>query len=149
MGGMIHSTSALLLSMMGERPPPPRFAGLCEKERPCLDLAKRSIPTWDELESRNITQEEWNAMTVELQDGILKDIEAEEIKMHAQVKRKREKEAVRVYRLENREKKKKKAEVKQRAILESAFASSSDDDSDGSDWFEGDLVFDGSDDEGM
>jgi len=89
-------------------------------------------------------------MTTELQDRILKDIEAEEIKMLAQAEREREKEAASVYRLENREKKKKKAaEVKQQAILESAFASSSDDDSDGSDWFEGDLVFDRSDDEGM
>jgi hypothetical protein len=43
-------------------------------------------------------------------------------------------------------------QVKKQAILESAFASSSDDDDDnnssGSDWFEGDLEFDGSDDEG-
>ena len=145
MGGMTRSTSTPLFSMKGEPPPPPRFAGLCEKERP----AKCLISTWDQLESCNITQEKWNAMTAELQDGILKDIEAEEIKMHAQAEREREKEAARAYRLENREKKKKKAEVKQRAILESAFASSSDDDSDDSDWFEGDFEFDGSNDEGM
>jgi len=147
-GGMTRSTSTPLLSMTNERPPPPRFADLCDKERPRLQLAKRSLPTWDELEKRHISQEEWNGMTPDQQEAILCEIEEEDERKMAQVKREKEKEDARLQRLENKAKKQRAMQEKQRAMLESAFASD-DDGSSGSDWFEGDLEFDGSDDEGM
>mmetsp|Transcript_16940 Transcript_16940/g.27539 ORF Transcript_16940/g.27539 Transcript_16940/m.27539 type:complete len:1080 (-) Transcript_16940:164-3403(-) len=151
--GMTHSTSTPLLSMTGERPPPPRFADLGQdKERTRLQLAPRSIPTWDELEKRHITQEEWNTMTPDRQEGLLREIEDEEDRKKAFQEREKEKEGMRVYKMENRARKKRDLMKKKRAILESAFASSDEDGdggSSGSDWFEGDLEFDGSDDEGM
>jgi len=147
-GGMTRSTSTPLLSMTNERPPPPRFAALCDKERPRLQLAKRSIPTWDELEKRRISQEEWNGMTPDQQEAILCEIEEEDERNMAKAKREKEKEDARLLRLENKAKKQHALQEKQRAMLESAFASD-DDGSSGSDWFEGDLEFDGSDDEGM
>ena len=150
--GMVRSTSTPFLSMTGERPPPPRFADLHNKERPRLQLTKRSIPTWDELKNRHVTQEEWNAMTPDQMMAILCEIDEEETKQAAHLKRQQDKEDAREYRLEIKAKKRAAEKVKQKTILESAFASSSDDDGDGSsgsDWFEDDLEFDGSDDEGM
>ena len=88
-------------------------------------------------------------MTLDRQEGILREIEEEEDCKKAVAEREKEKEGMRIYKMENRARKKRDMMKKKRAILESAFASSSDDDSDGSDWFKGDLVFDGSDDEGM
>ncbi|KAL3811217.1 hypothetical protein ACHAXA_008976 [Cyclostephanos tholiformis] len=149
MGGMTRSSSTPLLSMTGERPPPPRFAALHDKERPRLKLAPRSIPTWDELEKRHVSQNEWNEMTPDQQEVILLEIEEDDRKKTAQMQREREKEDARALRLDNKNKKKRAMMKKKQAILESAFASGDDDDgSSGSDWFEGDLEFDGSDDEG-
>lgn len=153
--GMTRSISTpVLLSMTGEGPPPPRFADLCNKERPKLQLAKRSIPTWDELEKRHISQEEWNNNMIyppDRQEAILREIEEENVQRQVVEQREREREDARIHRLEVKAKKKVELMVKKKAILESAFASSSDDDggSSDSDWFEGDLEFDGSDDEGM
>jgi len=148
MGGMTRSTSTPLLSMTGEVPPPPRFSNLGENERPRLTLAPRSIPTWNELEQRDISQEQWNEMTAEEQEAILTEIEEEKAKQQAQIQREKEKEQARLQRQENKAKKKRQEEAKKKSLLEDAFASSSDDDSDGSDWFEGELEeFD--DDEGM
>ena len=149
-GGMTRSTSTPLLSMTGERPPPPRFADLHEKERPRIQIAKRSIPTWDELEKRSITQAEWNEMTTEQQDDVIREIEEEEAKRQVQLQREKEKDIARAQRAETKAKKKRDDQVKKEALLANAFASSSDDDdgSSGSDWFEDDLAeFD--DDEGM
>eukprot|EP00581_Thalassiosira_minuscula_P001841 CAMPEP_0183745998 /NCGR_PEP_ID=MMETSP0737-20130205/66521_1 /TAXON_ID=385413 /ORGANISM="Thalassiosira miniscula, Strain CCMP1093" /LENGTH=1179 /DNA_ID=CAMNT_0025981677 /DNA_START=127 /DNA_END=3668 /DNA_ORIENTATION=- len=151
-GGMTRSTSTPLLSMTNEHPPPPRFADLHDKERPRLQLAPRSIPTWDELEKRHISQEEWNSMAPDRQEDILRDIEEEANRKRVAEEREREKEEARVARLEIKARKKDAQVKKERAILESAFASSDEDDdgnSSGSDWFEGDLEFDGSDDEGL
>jgi hypothetical protein len=150
MGGMTRSSSTPLLSMTGERPPPPRFAALHDKERPRLQLAPRSIPTWDELEKRHVSQNEWNEMTPDQQEVILLEIEEEDRRRAAQMQREKVKEDARSQRLDNQTKKKRAMMEKKQAILESAFASGDDDDgSSGSDWFEGDLEFDGSDDEGM
>ena len=149
MGGMTRSSSTPLLSMTGERPPPPRFAALHDKERPRLQLAPRSIPTWDELEKRHVSQNEWNEMMPDQQEVILLEIEEEDRRKAAQSQREQEKEDARAQRLENQKKKSRDMMKKKKAILESAFASDDDDDgSSGSDWFEGDLVFNGSDDEG-
>jgi len=148
MGGMTRSTSTPLLSMTGEVPPPPRFSNLGENERPRLTLAPRSIPTWNELEQRDITQTQWNDFTQEEQEAILIEIEEEKAKQQAQLQREKAKEQARLQRQENKAKKKRQEEAKKKSLLEDAFASSSDDDSDGSDWFEGELEeFD--DDEGM
>ena len=149
MGGMTRSSSTPLLSMTGERPPPPRFAALHDKERPRLQLAPRSIPTWDELEKRHVSQNEWNEMTPDQQEIILLEIEEEDRRKAAQSQREQEKEDAMALRLENKTKKSCDMMKKKKAILESAFASDDDDDrSSGSDWFEGDLEFNGSDDEG-
>jgi hypothetical protein len=78
MGGLTRTSSTQLLSMTGERPPPTRFTALHEKERPKLQLVPRSIPTWDELEKRNISQSEWNDMTPDQQEVILLEMEEEE-----------------------------------------------------------------------
>ncbi|KAL9185400.1 hypothetical protein ACHAXT_003177 [Thalassiosira profunda] len=138
--GMTRSTSTPLLSMTGEVAPPPRFADLHEKVRPRLQLAPRSIPTWDELESRNISQEAWNAMSREEQEKVLEEVEEEEKRRRVQLEREKEKEEARIHRQENRAKKEKELMVKKQAILESAFASDDDSDaSSGSDWFEEDL----------
>ena len=149
MGGMTRSSSTPLLSMTGERPPPPRFAALHDKERPRLQLAPRSIPTWDELEKRHVSQNEWNEMTPDQQEVILLEIEEEDRRKAAQSQREQEKEDAMALRLEYKTKKSCDMMKKKKAILESAFASDDDDDrSSGSDWFEGDLDFNGSDDEG-
>ena len=147
MGGMTRSTSTPLLSMTGEVPPPPRFSNLGENERPRLTLAPRTIPTWNELEQRDITQTQWNSFTPEEQEAVLTEIEEEKAKQQAQIQREKEKEQARLQRQENKAKKKRQEEAKKKSLLEDAFASSSDDDSDGSDWFEGDLDLEEFDDE--
>ncbi|KAL7514284.1 hypothetical protein ACHAXN_012061 [Cyclotella atomus] len=116
--GITRSTSTqALLSMTGEKPPPPRFADLHE-ERPKLQLAPRTIPPSEES-----------------------------LKLAAQAVRQHKKEEARVHRQEYREMKQKVEREKKQAILESAFASESDAESSGSDWFEGDAAW--SDDEGI
>ena len=97
MGGMTRSSSTPLLSMTGERPPPPRFAALHDKERPKLQLAPRSIPTWDELEKRHVSQNEWNEMTPDQQEVILLEIEEEDRRKAAQMQRGKEKEEARAH----------------------------------------------------
>jgi hypothetical protein len=110
--GITRSTSTqALLSMTGEKPPPPRFADLHE-ERPKLQLAPRTIPPSEES-----------------------------LKLAAQAVRQHKKEEARVHRQEYKEKKQKVEERKKQAILESAFASDSDADSSVSDWFEGDAAW--------
>jgi hypothetical protein len=120
--GMTRSTSTPLLSMTGEKPAPPRFADLHNKERPKLELAPRTIPPSEESQ-----------------------------RQAAQAERALKKEEARVYRREYKEKKQRAKEEKKKAILESAFASDDDgvDWSSDSDWFEDDAVFEGSDDEGL
>ena len=120
-----------------------------------MQLSKRTIPTWDELEMRGITQEEWNAMDSERQDAILREIDKEDERRNAQVEiereRERKKEEARLLKIEEKARKRDVEKRKKMAILESAFESSDDDGggggSDDSDWFEGDIEFDGSDDE--
>lgn len=149
--GMTRSTSTPLLSMTGERPPPPRFADLDkDSRRPRLQLAPRTIPTGDELEGLGISQDELNAMTAEKQAELLRKIEDEENKRQAQLELEREREGLRLHKLKEKARKKDEAGRKKKALLESAFASDDDGNSGSdSDWFEGDLEFDGSDDEGM
>jgi hypothetical protein len=144
MGSLTRTSSTQLLSMTGERPPPTRFTALHEKERPKLQLVPRSIPTWDELEKRNISQSEWNDMTPDQQEVILLEIEEEERRKALQRQRDQEKEEVRVNRKMNKSKKKQGTEEKKQAILMSAFDSSDEEDSD---WSEGCVAFNGSDDE--
>ena len=88
-------------------------------------------------------------MTSDEQDAVLLEIEKGEERKRVIAEREREKVEARIHRKEIKAEKKKAAQVKQRAILESAFADSDDDNSSGSDWFEADLEFDGSDDEGL
>jgi len=133
-GGMTRSSSTPFLSMTGEKPPPPRFADLHEKERPKLQLAPRTIPV--EGGGAEYPQQQ------------------RELDMEA-----KKRELARMQRRENKAKKERANMEKKRAILESAFASDDDDDDDGggsigassssSDWFEGDAAFDASDDEGL
>jgi hypothetical protein len=120
--GMTRSSSTPLLSMTGEKPAPPRFADLHDKERPKLQLAPRTIPSSEE-NHRHVVQS----------GRSLKEEEA------------------RVNRHRYKEKKRQAKEEKKRAILESAFASDDDgvDWSSDSDWFEDAAAFEGSDDEGM
>jgi hypothetical protein len=101
--GMTHSSSTPLLSMTGERTPPPRFSDLHDKERPRLQLAPHSIPTWDELESRHITQDEWNEMTEDQQADLLHEIEEEDARERVQLQREKEREDARVKRLNKRQ----------------------------------------------
>eukprot|EP00804_Cyclotella_cryptica_P025345 CCRYP_012443-RD/>CCRYP_012443-RD protein AED:0.12 eAED:0.12 QI:268/1/1/1/1/0.66/3/4084/973 len=120
--GMTRSSSTPLLSMTGEKPAPPRFADLHDKERPKLQLAPRTIPPSEESQ-----------------------------KLVAHDERTMRKEEARLHRHAHKEKKKRDKEEKKRAILESAFASDDDgvDWSSDSDWFEDDAAFEGSDDEGL
>jgi hypothetical protein len=149
MGVLTRTSSTQLLSMTGERPPPTRFTALHEKERPKLQLVPRSIPTWDELEKRNISQSEWNDMTPDQQEVILLEMEEEERRKALQRQRDQEKEEVRVNRKMNKSKKKQGTEEKKQAILMSAFDSSDEEEdrSSDSDWSEGGVAFRGSDDE--
>lgn len=129
------------------RPPPTRFTALHEKERPKLQLVPRSIPTWDELEKRNISQSEWNDMTPDQQEVILLEMEDEERRKALQRQRDQEKEEVRVHRKMNKSKKKQGIEEKKQAILMNAFDSSDEEDnSSDSDW-SGGCSFNGSDNE--
>eukprot|EP00970_Alexandrium_tamarense_P014593 scaffold4206_cov196-Alexandrium_tamarense.AAC.24 len=123
-GGLTRSTSTPLLSMTGEKPPPPRFAGLQEAERPKLELAPRTVPTTQDYNKYAAKAEE-------------------------EARRKRNEEA-RLQRQEERAKKELAKAQKQQAILSSAFASDDEDaQSSGSDWFEDEAAFEGSDDEGL
>ena len=137
--GMHKSTSTPTLSMMRIESAP-RFTDLCDKERPKIVVAPRSIPTWDELEKRSITQTEWKEMTEEQQAVILREVDEANAKKAAQIQQEKEKEAARVQRLKNKAKKKEAAAVKKKTLLENAFASDSDDDGSDSDWFESELV---------
>ena len=137
--GMHKSTSTPTLSMMRIESAP-RFTDLCDKERPKIVVAPRSIPMWDELEKRNITQTEWKEMTEEQQAVILREVDEANAKKAAQIQQEKEKEAARVQRLKNKAKKKEAAAVKKKTLLENAFASDSDDDGSDSDWFESELV---------
>lgn len=154
-GGSEHktepgATSSLFSSGTGERQPASRFAGLLEKERPKLQLAPRSIPTWDQLEKLHISQNGWNEMTPGQQDQIMREIEQDTAKKEAQLRREKEKEDARTKRLESKAKQRQLAMKKKQALLESAFVSS-DEENCGSDseWSEDEAVFDGSDDEAM
>jgi hypothetical protein len=137
--------------MTNELVPPSRFADLQTKERPRLHLAPRSIPTWDELEARHVTQEAWHAMTVERREEIVRALEEDEDRARAAATREQEREAARAQKSKDKARKKEARGAKQRALLASAFASSDEDAgcSSDSDWFENDLEFDGSDDEGL
>ena len=148
MGGLTRTSSTQLLSMTSKRPQPTRFTALHEKERPKMQLVPRSIPTWDELEKRNISQSEWNDMTLDQQEVILLEMEEEERRKALQRQRDQEKEEVRVHRKMNKSKKKQGTEEKKQAILMSAFDSSDEEDnSSDSEWSEGVVAFNGSDDE--
>ena len=148
MGGLTRTSSTQLLSMTSKRPQLTRFTALHEKERPKMQLVPRSIPTWDELEKRNISQSEWNDMTPDQQEVILLEMEEEERRKALQRQRDQEKEEVRVHRKMNKSKKKQGTEEKKQAILMSAFDSSDEEDnSSDSEWSEGVVAFNGSDDE--
>ena len=154
-GGIEHkseppSAKSLFPPVSGERQPPPRFAGLLDKERPKLQLAPRSIPAWDQLEKLHISQNAWNEMTPVEQDQIMREIEQDNAKKEALIQREKEKEDARAQRLQSKAKKKQDMMKKKQALLESAFVSS-DEENDGSDseWSEDEVVFNGSDDEAI
>jgi hypothetical protein len=135
--------------MTGEKPPPPRFANLHQNERPKLQLAKRQIPAPDELDKRNLTPEKWEELDSNTQEQILREIDEENVKKQIALEREQKKINARIHRKEHKEKKKQYVHEKKQALLESAFASDDEDDDDSDeDWFESDIAFDGSDDEG-
>ncbi|KAL7434009.1 hypothetical protein ACHAXM_003814 [Skeletonema potamos] len=147
--GMTRSSSTPFLSMTGEKPPPPRFANLHQNERPKLQLAKRQIPAPDELDKRNLTPEKWEELDSNTQEQILREIDEENVKKQIALEREQKKINARIHRKEHKEKKKQYVHEKKQALLESAFASDDEDDDDSDeDWFESDIAFDGSDDEG-
>ena len=90
-------------------------------------------------------------MQPEEQEAVLGEIEAEEERRRAREEREREKVEARAQKQESKAKKQKALREKQRALLASAFASDDEGNgnSSGSEWFEADLQFDGSDDEGL
>ena len=89
-------------------------------------------------------------MTPVEQDQIMREIEQDNAKKEALIQREKEKEDARAQRLQNKAKKKQDMMMKKKALLESAFVSS-DEENDGSDseWSEDEVVFNGSDDEAM
>lgn len=145
LGDTTRPFSSPLLSVTGDSPLPPRFAGLQDKERPKLQLAPRSIPTWDQLEKLHISQTRWNEMTPCQQDIIMREIKNDDAKKEERIQREKEKEDARAHRLEQKAKKKQDRIKKTKAILESAFVSSDEE----SDWSVDEVAFDGSDDEAM
>mmetsp|Transcript_25788 Transcript_25788/g.40464 ORF Transcript_25788/g.40464 Transcript_25788/m.40464 type:complete len:999 (+) Transcript_25788:44-3040(+) len=147
--GVTRSSSTPFLSMTGEKPPPPRFANLHENERPRLQLAKRQIPPPDELERRNLSPEQWEELDNNMQEQILREIDEQNEKKRLALEREQRKVDARIQRKEHKAKKKQDFQQKKQALLASAFASDDDDDDDSdNDWFESDIAFDGSDDEG-
>ena len=79
------------------------------------------------------------------------ELEEEANRRKTAAQREKEREDAKAQKLENKVRKKEARGAKQRALLESAFASSDEVDSCSSDgdWFENDLEFEGSDDEGL
>ena len=148
--GMTRSSSTPFLSMTGEKPPPPRFATLGQEcERPKLQLAKRQIPAPDELDKRNITPEQWEELDSNTKEQMMREIEELNAKKQAALEREKKKIDARIHRKEHKAKKKQDVLEKKQALMERAFASDDDDDDDtDNDWFESDIAFDGSDDEG-
>jgi hypothetical protein len=146
--GMTRSSSTPFLSMTGEKPPPPRFANLHQNERPKLQLAKRQIPAPDELDKRNLTPEKWEELDNSTQEQILREIDEQNVKKLVALEREQKKINARIHRKEHKAKKQQYVHEKKQALLESAFASDDDDDDSDNDWFESDIAFDGSDDEG-
>ena len=146
--GMTRSSSTPYLSMTGEKPPPPRFANLHENERPKLQLTKRQIPPPDELDKRNLSPEQWEELDNITQEQILREIDEQNEKKRLAQEREQRKIDARVHRKEHKAKKKQDVQQKKQALLESVFASDDDDDDSDNDWFESDIAFDGSDDEG-
>ena len=147
--GMTRSSSTPFLSMTGEKPPPPRFANLHHNERPKLELTKRQIPVPGELDKRNLSPEQWEELEHTVQEQILREINEQNEKKHLIMEREQRKIDARIHRKEHKAKKKQDLQEKKQALLASAFASDDeeDDDSD-NDWFESEIAFDGSDDEG-
>ena len=147
--GMTRSSSTPFLSMTGEKPPAPRFANLHQNERPKLQLAKRQIPSPDELNKRNLTPEKWEELDNNTQEQILHEIDEQNVKKQLAFEREQRKIDARIHRKVHKAKKKQYAQEKKQALLESVFASDDDDDdSEEEEWFESDIAFDGSDDEG-
>jgi hypothetical protein len=146
--GMTRSSSTPFLSMTGEKPPPPRFANLHENERPRLQLAKRQIPPPDELDKRNLTPEQWDELDNNTQEQILREIDEQNEKKRLALEREQRKIDARIHRKEHKAKQKQQVQQKKQALLESAFASDDDEDDSDNDWFESDIAFNGSDDEG-
>ncbi|KAL7452170.1 hypothetical protein ACHAWC_003889, partial [Mediolabrus comicus] len=146
--GMTRSSSTPFLSMTGEKPPPPRFANLHENERPKLTLAKRQIPNPDELEKRNLTPEKWDELDDDTKAQIMSEIEEMNVKKQVALEREKKKIDARIHRKEQKAKKKQDVLEKKQALLQSAFDSDDDDEDTDNDWFESDIAFDGSDDEG-
>ena len=81
------TTTQLPVQSEGNQPAQ-RFAGLGQ-ERIVLQLAQRSIPSKEELEKRNMSPDDWEALDPEKQEEIMREVEL--VQEHAKILSEREK----------------------------------------------------------